>query len=72
MGWRIDYQVVTPSLRDRLKHCSIYRDERFSAHPPSKVDYAACGRRRGRAQVVNLAGVLTAGCLDDVPARVFL
>jgi exodeoxyribonuclease III len=40
VGWRIDYQVVTPSLRDRLKHCSIYRDERFSDHAPYTVDYA--------------------------------
>ena len=24
VGWRIDYQIVTPSLRDKLKACSIY------------------------------------------------
>ena len=40
VGWRIDYQIVTPSLRDRLKRCSIYRDERFSDHAPFTVDYA--------------------------------
>lgn len=40
VGWRIDYQVVTPSLRSRLKHCSVYRDERFSDHAPYTVDYA--------------------------------
>jgi exodeoxyribonuclease-3 len=40
VGWRIDYQIVTPSLQPRLKHCSIYRDERFSDHAPYVVDYA--------------------------------
>jgi exodeoxyribonuclease-3 len=40
VGWRIDYQIVTPSLQKRLKHCSVYRDERFSDHAPYTVDYA--------------------------------
>jgi exodeoxyribonuclease-3 len=40
VGWRIDYQIATPSLRERLEACSIYRDERFSDHAPYIVDYA--------------------------------
>lgn len=40
VGWRIDYQLATPSLRERLKGCSIYREERFSDHAPYIVDYA--------------------------------
>lgn len=40
VGWRIDYQLITPSLRKRLQGCSIYRDERFSDHAPYTVDYA--------------------------------
>jgi exodeoxyribonuclease-3 len=44
VGWRIDYQFVTPSLRPRLQACSIYRDERFSDHAPFIVDYADHGR----------------------------
>ncbi|HEX7341373.1 MAG TPA: exodeoxyribonuclease III [Rhodanobacteraceae bacterium] len=40
VGWRIDYQLVTPSLRERIKACSVYRDERFSDHAPYTVDYA--------------------------------
>ena len=40
VGWRIDYQILTPSLRKRLKTCSIYRDQRFSDHAPYTVDYA--------------------------------
>jgi exodeoxyribonuclease-3 len=39
VGWRIDYQFVTPSLRDRLTACSIYREQRFSDHAPFTVDY---------------------------------
>lgn len=40
VGWRIDYQIVTPSLRDKLKACSIYTASRFSDHAPFTVDYA--------------------------------
>ncbi|MEO8672620.1 MAG: exodeoxyribonuclease III [Tahibacter sp.] len=39
VGWRIDYQIVTPSLRERLKSCSIHREPRFSDHAPYTVDY---------------------------------
>lgn len=41
VGWRIDYQIVTPSLRERLRACSIYTGERFSDHAPFTVDYAS-------------------------------
>lgn len=40
VGWRIDYQVVTPGLRKRLRDCTIYRKEQFSDHAPFTVDYA--------------------------------
>lgn len=40
VGWRIDYQFVTPSLRERLRGCSIHRDKWFSDHAPFTVDYA--------------------------------
>ena len=39
VGWRIDYQFVTPALRQRLRACSIYREQRFSDHAPFIVDY---------------------------------
>ncbi|MDZ3823981.1 MAG: exodeoxyribonuclease III [Pseudoxanthomonas sp.] len=39
VGWRIDYQLVTPSLRARLRGCSIAREPRFSDHAPFTVDY---------------------------------
>ena len=40
VGWRIDYQFVTPSLRDKLKGCEIHPTPRFSDHAPFIVDYA--------------------------------
>ena len=39
VGWRIDYQFVTPSLRDRLVRCAIAASPRFSDHAPYRVDY---------------------------------
>jgi exodeoxyribonuclease-3 len=41
VGWRIDYQIVTPGLRDRLLKWSIAPAAlRFSDHAPYTVDYA--------------------------------
>ena len=40
VGWRIDYQVVTPALSDRIRAADIYRDARFSDHAPLTIDYA--------------------------------
>lgn len=39
VGWRIDYQVVTPKLQSLVKSVSIYKDERFSDHAPLSIDY---------------------------------
>jgi len=39
VGWRIDYQIVTPGLRDRVRAVSIYKAQRFSDHAPLIVDY---------------------------------
>jgi len=39
VGWRIDYQLVTPGLRERLQACRIAREPRFSDHAPFAVDY---------------------------------
>ena len=40
VGWRLDYQLVTPELAARLQGCSILREPRFSDHAPYIVDYA--------------------------------
>ena len=39
VGWRIDYQVVTPGLTDRIKSVSIYKQQRFSDHAPLTIEY---------------------------------
>lgn len=39
VGWRLDYQVVTPKLAARTKTEAIYKDERFSDHSPLIMDY---------------------------------
>jgi exodeoxyribonuclease-3 len=40
VGWRLDYQVVTPGLVDKIQSASIYKDERFSDHAPFIMDFA--------------------------------
>ncbi|MGC9456194.1 MAG: exodeoxyribonuclease III [Halothiobacillaceae bacterium] len=40
VGWRIDYQIVTPGLKDRVTRAQVYRDEKFSDHAPLIIDYS--------------------------------
>ncbi len=40
LGWRIDYQLVTPELRERVRSARIYKEERFSDHAPVIIDYS--------------------------------
>lgn len=40
VGWRIDYHVISPSLRDKILATSIYREDKFSDHAPLTIDYA--------------------------------
>lgn len=39
VGWRIDYQVISASLRDKVLTAQIYKDQRFSDHAPLIMDY---------------------------------
>lgn len=39
VGWRIDYQIVTPGLKDRIRKARIYKDKWFSDHAPLIMDY---------------------------------
>ena len=39
LGWRIDYQLITPNLAGSARSASIYVDERFSDHAPLTIDY---------------------------------
>jgi exodeoxyribonuclease III len=39
VGWRIDYQMISQSLRDKVTAATIYKEERFSDHAPLVMDY---------------------------------
>ncbi|MDY0005977.1 MAG: exodeoxyribonuclease III [Spongiibacteraceae bacterium] len=39
VGWRLDYQLITPGLREAVKAASIFKEERFSDHAPLIMDY---------------------------------
>ncbi|GAB5449745.1 MAG: exodeoxyribonuclease III [Halioglobus sp.] len=40
VGWRLDYQVITPGLAAAVRDASIYKEERFSDHAPQIMEYA--------------------------------
>lgn len=42
VGWRIDYQVITPGLAPMVENAGIYKRARFSDHAPLTIDYR-CG-----------------------------
>lgn len=39
VGWRIDYQVVTPELAQTVKDARIYKEDWFSDHAPVVMTY---------------------------------
>lgn len=39
VGWRIDYQLVSPELASRVEDAGIYKRKRFSDHAPLIMDY---------------------------------
>ena len=39
VGWRIDYHVITPGLKDKVLKARIYKDKKFSDHAPLILDY---------------------------------
>ncbi|MGD8811026.1 MAG: exodeoxyribonuclease III [Gammaproteobacteria bacterium] len=39
VGWRIDYQLVTPELAQAATKARIYKDRFFSDHAPLIIDY---------------------------------
>ncbi|GAC1390013.1 MAG: exodeoxyribonuclease III [Vulcanimicrobiaceae bacterium] len=40
LGWRIDYQLISPQLAQFVQRATIYKGERFSDHAPVTLDYA--------------------------------
>lgn len=43
VGWRIDYHVITPGLKDKIKSASIFKTQRFSDHAPLTITYKMDG-----------------------------
>jgi exodeoxyribonuclease-3 len=39
VGWRLDYQIATPTIAARASAASIYKAHRFSDHAPLSIDY---------------------------------
>jgi exodeoxyribonuclease-3 len=39
VGWRIDYQIITPGLKPTVKSAKIYKEQRFSDHAPLILEY---------------------------------
>jgi exodeoxyribonuclease-3 len=39
VGWRIDYQILSPGLKGSVLKAAIYKDSRFSDHAPLIMDY---------------------------------
>ena len=39
VGWRIDYQMASSALREKVTAASVYKGEKFSDHAPLIVDY---------------------------------
>jgi len=39
VGWRLDYQVVSASLEDKIKSVSTFKKQKFSDHAPVIVNY---------------------------------
>jgi exodeoxyribonuclease-3 len=39
VGWRLDYQLITPGLRDTVRTATIYKGQKFSDHAPLIMTY---------------------------------
>lgn len=39
VGWRLDYQVITPKLASTVISADVYKEERFSDHAPQIMEY---------------------------------
>jgi exodeoxyribonuclease-3 len=39
VGWRIDYQIMSPRLRGSVLRADIFKKQRFSDHAPLVMDY---------------------------------
>lgn len=39
VGWRIDYQIISPSLSGKITNVEIFKQDRFSDHAPLTIVY---------------------------------
>jgi exodeoxyribonuclease III len=39
VGWRIDYQIISTGLKQKVQAATIYTEQRFSDHAPLIMDY---------------------------------
>lgn len=39
VGWRIDYHIITPGMKETVKSTSVYKDQWYSDHAPLTIDY---------------------------------
>ncbi len=39
VGWRLDYQMITPGLASVVRRAEIYKAQRFSDHAPQIMEY---------------------------------
>lgn len=39
VGWRLDYPIISPTLKAKIKAVKIYTDKPFSDHAPVLMDY---------------------------------
>ena len=39
VGWRIDYHVISPCLKDKIARVEIVKEPFFSDHAPVMIDY---------------------------------
>lgn len=39
VGWRLDYHIITPGLKKRVRAAEIYTKENFSDHAPVIIEY---------------------------------
>ena len=40
VGWRIDYQVVTPGLKNKILSANVYKEVFFSDHAPLTINFS--------------------------------
>jgi len=39
VGWRIDYQIISNNLKNKIKSAQIYKEQKFSDHAPLIMEY---------------------------------